>query len=126
MTEIAKRAVACKGWRWMPGMLTLDGRRVVGVDGDVLVLHYADEHKCYQRWAEDAEPEFMDAATRGCLLWLVRQALADGTATVSYDEFDGTFYCMARHELDGKPYWGVVTKADTEVEALVAALEAAP
>lgn len=126
MIEIAKRATACKGWRWMPGMLTLDGRRVVGVDGDVLELFYADEHKCYPRWTEDAEPEFMDSATRGCLLWLVRQALADGTATVSYDEFDGTFYCMARYELDGKPYWGVVTKADTEVEALAAALEAAP
>jgi hypothetical protein len=126
MTEIAKRAVACKGWCWMPGMLTLDGRRVVGVDGDVLELFYADEHKCYQRWAEDAEPDFGDPATVGCLLALVRRALTDETATVSYDDFDGTFFCMARHELDGQPYWGVVTQADTEVDALVAALEAAP
>ena len=30
MTELAKRAVACKGWRWMPGMLWL----LINEDGE--------------------------------------------------------------------------------------------
>jgi hypothetical protein len=117
MTEIAKRAVACKGWRWMPGMLTLDGRRVVGVDGDVLVLHYADEHKCYQRWTEDAEPDLGDPATVGCLRELVKAAWSS--------EYVFTLYSTDRASWIVK-HGKMLVEAGTEVEALVAALEAAP
>jgi len=116
MTEIAKRAVACKGWRWMPGMLTLDGRRVVGVDGDVLVLHYADEHKCYQRWTEDAEPDLADPATLGCLLAMVREAHSQ-VGLCAIDMSDGQWQVLFRS--------GYVV-GTSEAEALVAVLEAAP
>jgi hypothetical protein len=123
MIEIAKRAVACKGWRWMPGMLTMDGRRVVGVDGDVLVLHYADEHKCYQRWTEDAEPDLGDPATLGCLLALVREA-----RNTPY----GNVAVVIVNDAPRLAFVGGLTVAErffvatTEAEALVAALEAAP
>lgn len=122
MIEIAKRATACKGWRWMPGMLTLDGRRVVGVDGDVLELFYADEHKCYQRWTEDAEPDLGDPATVGCLLALVRDAWGRPSGTVRRWSVDG-WYWHADYDdehVSGKRLY------PTEAEALVAALEAAP
>ena len=32
--DLTRRAVACKGWRWMPGMATVQGERVVLMDDD--------------------------------------------------------------------------------------------
>ena len=32
MTDLAKRAVACKGWRWLPGMLLRKYGRLLRVD----------------------------------------------------------------------------------------------
>ena len=32
MEELAKRAVACRHWRWMPGMLTMTGYLITVAD----------------------------------------------------------------------------------------------
>jgi hypothetical protein len=91
MLDLARRAVACKGWRWMPGMLTTEGMRVV-------VRCFNDDNE-----PDDDIPDLTDPATLGCLLALVREA------TTAYASL--TFEPGYLH---------------TEVENLVAALEAAP
>jgi hypothetical protein len=99
MTEeqiaLAKRAVACKGWRFMGGML------LAAAIGKQRVYDYlADE----PYWSADGWlPDLTDPATLGCLLALVREA------TTAYASL--TFEPGYLH---------------TEVENLVAALEAAP
>lgn len=118
MIEISKRAVACRGWRWMPGMLavevagpgmSLTGGRPVRVD------------ECWHAvnvW----RPDLTDAATLGCLLALVREAWGDPTLCVVLDTSDGR-WCVGRWE-DGLAMRG--RGGVTEAEALVAALEGAP
>ena len=74
MTEeqiaLAKRAVECKGWRWMPGMRwwTEDDRGRLD-----------DFQPEYMGRPHDALPDFDDAATLGCLLALVREARGEPT-----------------------------------------------
>jgi len=103
---LARRAVACKGWKWMPGMKLTAGLRL-------------SESLVPFAFSVDL-PDFSDPATVGCLLALVREAWNEPrTAVVP----------MSGHR------WGVAIpnvlresprfKGSTEAEALVAALEAA-
>ena len=131
MTEeqiaLARRAVACKGWRWMPGMrycsvavaaetaspFSFNGYQRVGEDVDMVA--YTDWVPCL--------PDVEDPATLGCLLALVREACGDDEA-----------YAMPWHDEDGG--WTVtvndedrchnIAEGETEVEALVTALEEPP
>ena len=83
--ELARRAVACKGWRWMPGMRCLDGSRMLlaGHDLSGPWQAWSDENydacACKLRPEEtrDDLPDLTDPATLGCLLALVREALDD-------------------------------------------------
>jgi hypothetical protein len=117
MTEeqiaLARRAVACRGWRWMPGMLDQWG------------LRYAGTHVNHTR----AIPDVTDPATLGCLLALVREAFpgchAEPNGAPEWDGYD---------EAERDNWWSVFTcgphrlmaNGATEAAALVAALEAAP
>jgi hypothetical protein len=107
MTEeqiaLAKRAVACKGWRWMPGMADCWGGRVREGDG----LDRAS-----------AFPVLEDPATLGCLLALVREAHGPRC----YTQACGGFWTVQNE--DTEDWWG--KNCVYEAEALVAALEAAP
>ena len=104
MTEeqiaLARRAVACKGWRWMRGM--------------------------YSAWdTTEALPDLTDPATLGCLLALVREAWGDECACVlPIDYGPAGVRWVARLTAGGR----CLTERHwlTETEALVAALEAAP
>ena len=117
MIELARRAVACPGWRWMAGMLLDCGERVPGEDSP------------YEWEPEDEDfPDLTDPATLGCLLHLVRKAWSDPGITTK------------GHYITGQYLWGIegghahgagfkrVANADwfSEAAALVAALEAAP
>lgn len=97
--DLARRAAACRGWRWLPGMLVWGGDRITE---DTLGI------------AHGVVPDFRDPATRGALLQLVREAWGDDRADVSF-----AFERWACH-VCGQFFW-----ADTEPAALIAALEAA-
>lgn len=71
----------------------------------------------------DHLPDLTDPATLGCLLALVREAWGDQSLSVLFDH-DGGMWRVGRWEDDGLALR--CRPADTEAEALVAALEAAP
>ena len=103
--DLAKRAVACKHWRWMPGMLA-----VVGVERQRVL---SDKLPAYPDWL----PDLTDPATLGCLLALVREAWGDDSICPDFNKMRWTILT-----------WDCCAIGDggTEAEALVAALEAAP
>jgi hypothetical protein len=121
MFLLAKRAIACKGWRWLPGMLRL---RVTPPSQRNYLLREGRELDGGDTWdyaAWPVVPDLTDAATIGCLLALVRVAYADPYASVWYS---------SDHNHSGDR-WSYYSKAftftghATEAEALVVALESA-
>lgn len=123
MKTLAQRLVACKHFKWMPGMHAHAGR-VLDVRGVEICLadEGATEDGNTVRWVDSAGlgPYLTDPATLGCLLALVREAHGDPS-----------LYCAVQLDV-GYPWWVVCDSADrvvagasTEAEALVAALEAA-
>jgi hypothetical protein len=114
--DLARRAVACRHWRWAPGMLSrcsTDTRRavyrwLVGLDtrhyGLVCIVQDKHGRPCRNvatlQPGPDDLPDLTDQATLGCLLALVREA------------WEGQYT--------------VCGEAQLTPEALVAALEAAP
>ena len=129
--ELAKRAVASPHWRWMPGIWIVDevgGRGVVlevvqQVDQDYVKFQNPAHTRQGQVPAAWCVPDLSDPATLGCLLALVREAWGDPRAQL-----------YAMEDADGREGWGLVLErgegvgpfAETEAEALIAALEAAP
>ncbi len=144
--ELAKRAVACKGWRWMPGMRATHRhcspiRVLVRDDGEDYECHIVapgpngNEIQCIDECgimgsfpgadgsAYPVLPDLDDPATLGCLLALVREAWADpgmhsspGTLLRAGDL--NTWTVWSGDRMKGR-------LGETESEALVAALEAA-
>lgn len=133
MEELARRAVACRHWRWAPGMLSrcsTDTRRavyrwLVGLDtrhyGLVCIVEDKHGRPCRNvatlQPGPDDLPDLTDQATLGCLLGLVRLA-----------RLDQRLHVRARAN-EWRCYSGVTPVgewSDTEAAALVAALEAAP
>ena len=111
---IARRAVACRAWRWMPGMADCWGGRVRDGDG-------------IDRLA--AIPDLTDPATIGCLVALVRNyypgAHVEPNGATEWDGVDPA---------ERDTWWAVFTFrpavirvgcGPTEAAALVAALEEA-
>ena len=126
MIAFSRRAVACKGFRWMPGMLAaLDGiggdyrARVCRADNG---LFWSDATPLPYALASYV-PDLSDPATLGCLLALVRKAWGDPTLCVVLDTSDGR-WCVGCWEDNGIAMRG--RGGATETEALVNALEGAP
>jgi hypothetical protein len=121
LEELGKRAVACQGWKWLPGMLgwrtnhkgeQVRVRFVESVEDQELVdprvherkpsntLIVASGHVVVDGWHEVSTilPDLRDPATLGCLLQLVRDAWGDDRAYLC--DFEG--YDSVE--------WGVVSK----------------
>lgn len=148
LEALARRAVACKGWRWMAGMLAVPAGPEH--DADCRSLG-ADRLRLVEEWAacgpvEAADgwlPDLTDPATLGCLLALVRAAGGDSTLHLQpYSTFDSKvgeqrvwwrLCSVRRFPSPGMPAFDVIMvnqrtylAGPTEAAALVAALEATP
>ncbi len=117
MTELARRAVACNGWRWMPGMMINTGFRCVWVDDETFRSFDQNGNETYGS-TDCLSPDLTDPATLGCVLALVREKHNDPSAHVYWSAlfraWAVSFSCR-----------GMGNYA-TEADALVAALEAKP
>ena len=112
-TDLARRAVACPGWRWM------GGARWIGVRSapfENLCGRYPDSDRGYSIPHDAPLPDLTDPATLGCLLALVREAWVDADIFGLHYHCDGG-WCV---EVNDRHFY-----ATTPAEALVAALEAA-
>ena len=132
LDALGRRAVACRAWKWAPGMRGVLPDtpkwcgRVMSVGGAGKPWWSVSELR--GPWPKDALPDLSDAATLGCLLALVREAWDEPELYVRSSRDDESWIvCAADHEgrerlmvLRSDPYRA------SEAEALVVALEAAP
>ena len=107
---LARRAVACKGFRWLPGMKVLDGFRVV--ESVVPMMFPVDT------------PDLTDPATLGCLLALVREVWGKPAVLMFWGDYWQVVYTSDVE--DGCAGHEHIGDGDTEAEALANALENAP
>lgn len=117
--DLAQRAVACKHWRWLPGMLTTDRLRVVRADPDGYVLGWSTGGYVWALNA-DALPGLTDPATLGCLLALVREARQESTWLPTCLDAEDEAWVVE------PPSRNRQTRHESYAAVLVAALEAAP
>jgi hypothetical protein len=134
-TALSRRAVACKGWRWMPGMLSHHGERQLWCSETEYEWSSPSFSEAGMDWrrarfAGSRElPDLTDPATLGCLLALVRETWGCAVITSpDYDEDDEG--CQGPHVIGWRAVdterWVIVGEGKTEAEALVVALEGAP
>jgi hypothetical protein len=124
LADLGRRAVACKHWRWMRGMLTHRGSRVFETTKDQLGAEHVfimkrDGFSSYLFPEDRHVPDLSDPATLGCLLHLVREAWEVERAVVWWNEHDQGWVADVRPR-------NFVFVRDSEAHALVAALETAP
>ena len=107
--ELARRAVACRHWRWMPAMRLQNGYMLKDEDFPTLGDEYG--------WL----PNLTDPCTLGGLLALVREAY--GKPGIHARRIGSSLWRVYDDAWLKKAPLG---KGSTEAAALVAALEAAP
>ena len=112
--DLARRAVACRHWRWLPGMLARyygDGaawHRLTDGDGYGLPFKHRPPNP------RDAWPDLSDPATVGCLLALVREAAEP-------ERVPGDWPMVCTYQNAAKK-WGVGTWLNESGKATFAAL----
>ena len=86
--DLARRAVAAKGWRWLPGMRAVE-HAVPGMALSTRPMRVDDYWHEVGVWLPDWLPDLSDPATRGCILALVREAWNDPYLCVVGDPATG-------------------------------------
>jgi hypothetical protein len=136
LDELSRRLVKCKHFRWMEGMKTVSGARVLAVKDDDLVIDEINDNApafrprlpSFERLkASDELPDLTDPATLGCLLHLVREAWGEpwvGFAAEPDDEGVDRWYPFSSRWHGNQFFDDDAPAYRTEAEALVAALEA--
>ena len=126
--ELARRAVACPGWRWMPGMRY----QIVNERGQIGGWMRASDRVSHldalypvAGESEVALPDLDDPATLGCLLALVREDWNDPHIYVRKSVTRNQWVAWRKRLRDDDDEVKV-SEGRTEDESLVAALEAAP
>lgn len=113
---------------WRPGMLTADGQRVCAVLVDGAELFYAGVAAPVP-W-DDEVPDFRDPSTLGAALGAVREVWGDeriNTHRTGRADGDGKWGVGVWERGSGWALSAIVLPAmDSEAEALIAAMEAAP
>ena len=141
MTDLGRRAVACKAWRWMRGMTGVDahGTRFIVTgyaaehgdkllaravdDGDAEGFAFVEDDDVSRDWYDDPTPDMTDPATLGCVLAILRDVYRDPCLHLGwFSTLDGERWCVMTIAVGGGPAF----TATSEAEALVLALEAAP
>jgi hypothetical protein len=130
LEALARRAVACPKWQWLPGMLTTDGVRVIGLYATGKMAGYTPNSNRFY-FVDGSIPDLRDPATVGCLLDLVREAHDNRElVTAKYHELRGWTVCTHSFEYEILPLFNPDEESgifcDSEAAALVEALEVAP
>jgi hypothetical protein len=103
---LARRAIACPKWRWMPGMKVSEGFRVT-------------ESLAPFMFPVDL-PDLNDPATLGCLLALVREAHHEPTYLPTCLDADDEAWVIESPKRERQTRYG------SYASVLVAALESSP
>ena len=134
---LARRAVACPGWRWLPGMMRMNGERLIWCNETerewaTTTFSKAGIERALARWHLPRDlPDLTDPATLGCMLAMVREVHGPSTVVrhIGYDGKGGKEWAVCDRSplVNGwhlaAPDLGYWT---SEAEALVAAMENAP
>ena len=118
LETLARRAVACKHWRWMPGMSAIMTKPHDG-ETTFRVVDYIGNRETGAPIT--MYPDFSDSPTVGALFYLVRAAWGPTVYLIA----QGGWLVQGARLPDGSTINLGICRP-TEVEALVAALEAAP
>ena len=124
LEALARRAVACAEWRWMPGMLVVGSTRF----GD-WPFRICDLSRMNLRDDPGALPDLSDAATIGCVVAVVREAwrepseLWEGWVGIHRDHRQIFYAERFYHDAEGALKARTVGSGNSEIEAYIAALE---
>ena len=123
LTAAAERLITLPGFRWMPGMRDVEGRRFVGDTEtaeplSIFVEWLVDVSSGFER-APRALPDLTDPATLGCVLAMVREAWGTQRANCYMTWPENDWACNV--QIDGVDRFRAATEAECLVNALAAA-----